>query len=207
MTITGPRLRQAAREAAEELRGTSSGRPFVDKLDVYKVAGKVFLIVTDDPDDPIIIPDVQDATGRNSPMTLTDANDLLVAVGNETIRSAPTGWTSITLELIGTGSATKSRAAAQVAGATEHFHLSNHGVKAGGTLRAAMYQEGTGTWYRATFTIDSTGELEADFDYDAKPYDPMHEGQDYIADLLLEDQKVYLRDQEHLPDWHPAKTR
>jgi predicted DNA-binding protein (MmcQ/YjbR family) len=54
VTITGPDLHQTAREAAEELRGTTSGRPFVEKLNVYKVAGKVFLIVTDDPDEPII---------------------------------------------------------------------------------------------------------------------------------------------------------
>jgi predicted DNA-binding protein (MmcQ/YjbR family) len=71
VTITGPRLQQAARAAAEELRGTSSGRPFVDKLDVYKVAGKVFLIVTDDPDEPIITvkaePDRGDALRRDHP--------------------------------------------------------------------------------------------------------------------------------------------
>jgi predicted DNA-binding protein (MmcQ/YjbR family) len=54
MTLTGERLQQAARRTADSLSGTSSGRPFTEKLDVYKVAGKVFLIVTDDPDERII---------------------------------------------------------------------------------------------------------------------------------------------------------
>jgi predicted DNA-binding protein (MmcQ/YjbR family) len=36
------------------LPDVSHGYPFTPGLDVYKVAGKVFLIVTDDPDDQII---------------------------------------------------------------------------------------------------------------------------------------------------------
>jgi predicted DNA-binding protein (MmcQ/YjbR family) len=64
VTITGPRLQQTARAAADDLSGTSSGRPFVDKLDVYKVAGKVFLIVTDDPDEPIITVKAEPDRGR-----------------------------------------------------------------------------------------------------------------------------------------------
>ncbi|OEV02680.1 MmcQ/YjbR family DNA-binding protein [Streptomyces oceani] len=54
MTISGKRLQDVARSTARKLPGTSSGRPFTEKLHVYKVAGKVFLIVTDDPDEQII---------------------------------------------------------------------------------------------------------------------------------------------------------
>jgi predicted DNA-binding protein (MmcQ/YjbR family) len=54
MTITGKRLQDVARDTAKNLPGVSHGRPFVEKLDVYKVAGKVFLIITDDPDEQII---------------------------------------------------------------------------------------------------------------------------------------------------------
>ncbi|TDD44968.1 MmcQ/YjbR family DNA-binding protein [Kribbella antibiotica] len=50
----GERLQFAARGAAGALPGVSEGRPFVDSLDVFKVSGKVFLIVTDDPDNPIV---------------------------------------------------------------------------------------------------------------------------------------------------------
>ncbi len=54
MTLSGERLQQIARSAADALPGVSHGRPFVEKLDVYKVAAKVFLIVTDDPAELII---------------------------------------------------------------------------------------------------------------------------------------------------------
>lgn len=43
-----------ARKVALALPDVSHGRPFVEKLDVYKVGDKVFMIVTDDPDEPII---------------------------------------------------------------------------------------------------------------------------------------------------------
>nr|WP_203674251.1 MULTISPECIES: MmcQ/YjbR family DNA-binding protein [unclassified Streptomyces] len=64
-------MQDTAREAALALPGVSHGRPFVDKLDVYKVAGKVFLIVTDDPDEQIITvkcdPEHARAQGRGYP--------------------------------------------------------------------------------------------------------------------------------------------
>lgn len=39
---------------AASLPGVGHGRPFVEKLDVYKVGEKLFMIVTDDPDERII---------------------------------------------------------------------------------------------------------------------------------------------------------
>jgi predicted DNA-binding protein (MmcQ/YjbR family) len=51
---SGPQLQRAARDTAAAQPDASSGRPFVDKLDVFKVGGKVFLIVTDDPEEPIV---------------------------------------------------------------------------------------------------------------------------------------------------------
>ncbi|WP_433696903.1 MmcQ/YjbR family DNA-binding protein [Nocardiopsis sp. CA-288880] len=65
MAITGEQLQQTARSTARDLPGTDHGRPFVDKLDVYKVAGKVFLIVTDDPDERIITVKVEPDHGRS----------------------------------------------------------------------------------------------------------------------------------------------
>jgi predicted DNA-binding protein (MmcQ/YjbR family) len=47
-------LQTLAREVATSLPGVSHGRPFVEKLDVYKVGNRVFMIVTDDPDERII---------------------------------------------------------------------------------------------------------------------------------------------------------
>ncbi|WP_330285545.1 MmcQ/YjbR family DNA-binding protein [Streptomyces sp. NBC_00576] len=54
MSAAGDRLQDAARQAALTLPDVSHGYPFTPGLDVYKVAGRVFLIVTDDPDDQII---------------------------------------------------------------------------------------------------------------------------------------------------------
>ncbi|MEU5030206.1 MmcQ/YjbR family DNA-binding protein [Streptomyces milbemycinicus] len=54
MSAAGDRLQDTARQAALALPDVSHGYPFTPGLDVYKVAGKVFLIVTDDPDDQII---------------------------------------------------------------------------------------------------------------------------------------------------------
>ncbi|MFF4168011.1 MmcQ/YjbR family DNA-binding protein [Streptomyces sp. NPDC001741] len=54
MSAAGDRLQDTARKAALALPGTDHGYPFTEHLDVYKVAGKVFLIVTDDPDEQII---------------------------------------------------------------------------------------------------------------------------------------------------------
>lgn len=52
--VSRRQLQPLARRLATDLPGVSHGRPFVEKLDVYKVVNKVFLIVTDDPGEPII---------------------------------------------------------------------------------------------------------------------------------------------------------
>ncbi|MFE1922417.1 MmcQ/YjbR family DNA-binding protein [Streptomyces asoensis] len=54
MSAAGDRLQDTARRAALALPEVTHGYPFSPGLDVYKVAGKVFLIVTDDPDEQII---------------------------------------------------------------------------------------------------------------------------------------------------------
>jgi hypothetical protein len=67
-------------------------------------------------------------------------------------------------------------------------------------LRDAMYEDGAGTWYNATFVLTADGGIEADFDYTNPPFDGAA-----TADLLEDDQRAYPRDAEHLPDWHPAR--
>ncbi|MET7695629.1 MmcQ/YjbR family DNA-binding protein [Streptomyces sp. NPDC005483] len=54
MSAAGDRFQDTARQVALALPDVSHGYPFTPGLDVYKVAGKVFLIVTDDPDEQII---------------------------------------------------------------------------------------------------------------------------------------------------------
>ncbi|MDI9948063.1 MULTISPECIES: MmcQ/YjbR family DNA-binding protein [Rhodococcus] len=64
MTVSGHRVEQAARRTAEDLPGVSHGYPFTEGLDVYKVAGKVFLIVTEDPAERIVTVKVDPDHGR-----------------------------------------------------------------------------------------------------------------------------------------------
>lgn len=52
--VSRRQLQPLARRLAAAMPGVSHNRPFVEKLDVYKVVNKVFLIVTDDPDERII---------------------------------------------------------------------------------------------------------------------------------------------------------
>ena len=54
MTLSGAQIQGTAKATARGLPGVSSGRPFVEALEVFKVAGKVFLIVTDDPAELIV---------------------------------------------------------------------------------------------------------------------------------------------------------
>jgi predicted DNA-binding protein (MmcQ/YjbR family) len=54
VSAAGDRLQDTARKAALALPDVSHGRPFTPRLEVYKVADKVFLIVTDDPEEQII---------------------------------------------------------------------------------------------------------------------------------------------------------
>ncbi len=54
MSLSGTKLQRLAREVAEALPRVSKGYPFTEHLLVYKVAGHVFLIVTEDPDERII---------------------------------------------------------------------------------------------------------------------------------------------------------
>jgi predicted DNA-binding protein (MmcQ/YjbR family) len=53
--LTGEQLQQHARDIAASLEGVTTGRPFTPHLEVWKVHGKVFLIVTDDDPDLRII--------------------------------------------------------------------------------------------------------------------------------------------------------
>jgi hypothetical protein len=66
-------------------------------------------------------------------------------------------------------------------------------------LREVMYQEGKGSWYNATFTVDSEKQLEAEFDYDDPPFEGTADDQ-----LLTDDQRDHPRSLENLPLWHPS---
>jgi predicted DNA-binding protein (MmcQ/YjbR family) len=64
MPISAAKLQQTARETASALPDVTSGRPFTPTLDVFKVHGKVFLIVTDEDDHRIITVKCDPAEGH-----------------------------------------------------------------------------------------------------------------------------------------------
>ncbi|WP_312179909.1 MmcQ/YjbR family DNA-binding protein [Arthrobacter sp.] len=64
MSLDGRKLQGTARRKADALPLVSNGRPFTEALDVYKVSGKVFLIVTDDPAELIITVKAEPDRGR-----------------------------------------------------------------------------------------------------------------------------------------------
>lgn len=64
MTMSGTDIQLVSRRTAMHLPGVSHGYPLTEFLDVYKVADKVFLIVTDDPADLIVTVKVPPERGR-----------------------------------------------------------------------------------------------------------------------------------------------
>ena len=64
MMLNGEQVQDIARRTADALPLVSNGRPFTEALDVYKVSGKVFLIVTDDPEELIITVKAEPDRGR-----------------------------------------------------------------------------------------------------------------------------------------------
>ncbi|MBS4102571.1 hypothetical protein [Tsukamurella paurometabola] len=68
-------------------------------------------------------------------------------------------------------------------------------------LRAAMYQEGLGTWFSAVIRVDREGSFDATFNYDDEPewdapVDPI---------VYLTDQETFPRDVENQPQWLQEK--
>ncbi|GAA3752890.1 putative DNA-binding protein (MmcQ/YjbR family) [Spinactinospora alkalitolerans] len=53
--MKGRKLQDAAREVAEELPASTMGHPFGPEYEVFKVKGKVFMLLTEVPGDPIVV--------------------------------------------------------------------------------------------------------------------------------------------------------
>lgn len=131
------------------------------------------------------------------------AQDLLTVVGESLARSAPEGWIQMKLRITAAGGMTRTTVTAQRAdGTTDRKRvLDDDGADAAAALREAMYEDGRGAWYYAYLTLEHSGELAAEFDYDNRPFDG-----DAETDLMLEDQRLLPRSQDLLPEWHPSRT-
>lgn len=54
VSLSGPGLEEAANRAARALDRVSEGYPFTDSLLVHKVCGRIFVVVNENPDDPLV---------------------------------------------------------------------------------------------------------------------------------------------------------
>lgn len=132
-----------------------------------------------------------------------EAQELLTAVGRSLAQAGPEGWTELELKISAAGGMTSTTVSATKADGSVHpdCELDDDGDDAAADLRESMYQEGKGAWYNARLALDSSGQLDADFDYDSPPFDG-----DADSGLLIEDQRLFPRDQEQLPAWHPSRS-
>jgi predicted DNA-binding protein (MmcQ/YjbR family) len=79
MPLTGPALQRTARDVANGLPDVTSGRPFSPTLEVFKVRGKVFVIVTDEDDNRVVTLKAEPARGdalRREHRTITPGHYL-----------------------------------------------------------------------------------------------------------------------------------
>jgi hypothetical protein len=64
-------------------------------------------------------------------------------------------------------------------------------------LRTAMYRAGAGTWFSATLSVDRSGSMSADFNYDQEPdWSRPVEPEWYVKDL-----EKFPRDESAIPNW------
>jgi len=129
--------------------------------------------------------------------------ELLTEIGKGMIDAAPDEWQRLELSLTSAGLMIKSGLSVTKSdGSVDKLHeIDGDTLAACDELRESMYQDGSGTWYNADIIVDRSGNIESTFDYENPPFDGTAD-----SELLTEDQQEYPRDQEHLPNWHPAKA-
>lgn len=135
---------------------------------------------------------------------LEAAGQILERIGRGTGRAASDGWTLLTVDVAGAGASTDVEATAVTSSdqSMSFFPDSESGL-ACIELRKAMFQPGKGTWYKARFAIDESREIRAEFDYESPPFegDLDHD----LREMLEEDQRMFPRDPDALPSWHPSR--
>ncbi|WP_109507117.1 hypothetical protein [Nocardioides speluncae] len=134
-----------------------------------------------------------------------ETQDLIQAVGQGMLRAVQSvaDWRRIELSLTGAGGMVEAdlRVVSPDGEVDQSRGLDHDALDACGDLRDAMHQAGTGTWYNARFTVDRSGSLESEFDYDNAPFDGNIE-----PELLVNDHAEFPRDPANIPDWHPSKA-
>lgn len=132
------------------------------------------------------------------PLTPTEHDALLGELRARMVDSVEGEWTSLSLEvrcLVGTAGAVFHAVRPQ--GGRERLTVPAGITLPVNRLRSGMYERGTGTWYRAVFTLHRDGDVETEYDHDTEP--------DFgrrIADLEYQlDFRYFPREVAHLPAW------
>jgi len=134
-----------------------------------------------------------------------EVNSLIEQIGHGLLRSAPEQpWQSMDLELTGAGGMLGSNLTVNIDDeqALSTISIDDDTEDACADLRDAMYRPKIGTWYNCRFNVRPDGSVTSEFDYDNAPFHG-----NFAPDLLINDQGDFPRDDEHLPEWHPAKAQ
>jgi hypothetical protein len=136
-----------------------------------------------------------------------EGQELLERIFSTMTQGAPGGWKTLQITAFGVGAGADFRTKISFFdGSQKSFRLESITASSCVRLRKTMYLPGKGTWYTGRFTVDAPGECAAEYDYDSIPLDPyFEETLEDIRDELIEDQKLFPRDQENLPEWHPSR--
>ncbi|TDD64774.1 hypothetical protein E1262_27175 [Jiangella aurantiaca] len=135
------------------------------------------------------------------------------AVRDQLLASAPEGWQQLTMTVSSamyysettittvmddgtTSSAAGPRLDGRLVFAARRAHLNRHGRP----------------WYTATITLTAGGDVAAEFDDANPPFGGLWSADNPDGDahpemLRSEHQRVHTGTLDHLPDWHPARTR
>jgi hypothetical protein len=135
-------------------------------------------------------------------MISEQANTLLESIGKSMLRAAAgRSWESLVVHASSGGGMTETALGVHLVDGSvdQSGGIDRDGGLDCHELREVMYQEGKGSWYNATFTVDDQKQLDAEFDYDNPPFRGNADDE-----LLTDDQRDYPRSLENLPLWHPS---
>jgi len=136
---------------------------------------------------------------------ISKVDELIERIAYGILRSAPEPpWESIEVELTGAGGMLGSNFTVNLAsgGSLSTISIDDNTEDACADLREAMYRPKIGTWYNCRFSVRRDNTVATEFDYDNPPFRA-----NFTPELLINDQADFPRDDEHLPEWHPAKAR
>lgn len=133
--------------------------------------------------------------------------DLISEIGADLAAVAPSGWERLTITVAAFDEELIVSALAETPVGRNSFSLGNIAVDGLRLLRRKMYRLGRGTWYEAIVSVTPDHRVAVSFEHDDFPPNASRVPEELLVAMVLKDQDRYPRDQEHLPEWHPAKLK